>query len=254
MARLLEFLWGFFLRLATPLKTSRNAMVLTALLGGLFCGCSSLPEAPAVAPLKTGAERLAAEAAARRMSSMYPPAYRAVQRAIIDVKGREFTCDAVLRAVPGEGHRLALVSRLGVVTEVRLPENGRAEAMKVTPLFRREWAEAYVARDLEALFVPPSTLTPAGTLSDGSLVLVARAAAGGDVRYVFSADGGTWKSVEAVRDGKAVFRAKALGWRRFEGHSSAMPGGFEVEAGAYRMNLRTVTLSVTPMARKEDGR
>jgi hypothetical protein len=178
------------------------------------------------------------------ISHVYPPSYRATQRAIITLRRKQFTCDAVLTTTPGDGLHLAIVSSLGVVTDLRVLPDGSCALQKVTPLFRESWSREFVARDLHMLFLMPTTLQPGGRLADGRLVLQAPVAAKGEVaRYLFSPSGEQWEGVELLRDRRCLYRATVRRHQAFAGQPKPVPCEFEVQAGVYQLHLRITQLA-----------
>jgi hypothetical protein len=211
-----------------------------------FCGCVSRPADPA-APLAALTPQSAEpiRRAQRLAERLYPAKYRAIQRAILTVGRRQFTCDGVLTASPGEGRHLALVSSLGVVTDLRVKNDGACQILKVTPLFRESWGRQFVAPDLRWLFGPTAPLEPAGLRADGRLVLQSRPAADGTVaRYVFSADGGQWEALEVGRNGRWDYHCTVRRRQVVAGHPSPVPWEFEVQAATYRLHLRMAAMTV----------
>jgi hypothetical protein len=223
------------------------ARVSTGLLGMmlLLSGCVS-PRSYLVAPLAGIPAQEAERIARQHLASLFPPQYRSVQRAIITVGRKQFTCDGVLVVSPGEGHHLAVVSNLGVVTELRLNADGTCDILKVTPLFQESWSRRFVARDLRWLFVPPVNLEAAGRLADGRLALESRGATGDatTTRYIFSPGGERWEELELLRDGCCFYRVEVRRYRAFAGCPAEVPSEFRVTSKSYRLELRVAELSV----------
>jgi hypothetical protein len=193
-------------------------------------------------------DREAVSRAKQTIASLFPPRYRATQRAIITVRHKQFTCDGVLTAAPGEGHHLAIVSSPGTVTDLRLKADGSCELLKVTPLFRESWSRRFVARDLRWLFLPPVDLKPTGLLADGRLVLQTDAGSDGvQARYIFTATGERWQELELVRDGRSFYHVNVLRYRAFAGIPGEVPCEFEVATSSHRLELRITEFSV-PLA------
>jgi hypothetical protein len=209
-------------------------------------GCSTHRLGPPLAVGPDDGRSGGAVAQAREtIANAFPPRYRSTQRAIITVRNQQFTCDGVLTATPGQGHDLALVSSLGVVTGLRVKLDGAAELLKVTPLFREEWSRRFVAEDVRRLFVPPADLQPAGRLADGRLVLLTGPDGGGtQARYIFAARGERWQGLELVRNGRVTYRAAVRRHRAFAGLPGEMPCEFEVDAASHRLELRITELTV----------
>ena len=211
-------------------------------------GCSTGPVGPplTVQP-DTAGDDAAVARAQRTIARLFPPRYRATQRALITVGQKQFTCDGVLMAAPGEGWQLAVVSSLGVVTGLRVKPDGAVELLKVTPLFREDWSRRFVADDLRRLFVPPADLRPAGRLADGRLVLQTDADAGGvQARYIFTPGGERWQELELLQNRRRIYHASVRRYRTFGGVSGEVPDEFEVNAGSHRLELRITELTVPP--------
>ncbi len=171
----------------------------------------------------------------------FPPAYRAMHRAIVTVGRRQYVCDGFLVARAGAGLHLAMVSSLGLVAEARLRADGEGEVLKVTPLFRESWTRQYVLRDLRWLFAPPDEVHPVGGLPDGRLVLGTAPGPGArQARYVFSADGRRWEGLELADRGGSKYSAALSQHRSFGDGPQELPTEFSVDAGAYRLHLRVV--------------
>jgi hypothetical protein len=146
---------------------------------------------------------------------------------------------------PADGLRLALVSTLGLVTEVRVKGDGPAEVLKVTALFREEWARDFVARDLRWLFAAPVELTPAGRLADGRLVLEGVDQPGAvKARYSCSADGSRWEELEIMKGSRRLFHASFSGYRHITGLDRAIPAEITADAGTHQLHLRIAAIEL----------
>jgi len=223
-----------------------NNIVSAALLAALAGGCATQNHfaAPPLLP-DDGNGRAAFSTAKQTVKNLFPPRYRAVQRAIVTTGGKQFTCDGLLEVSPADGHHLALVSSFGVVTDLRVRADGGCELLKVTPLFREDWSRRFVARDLRWLFIAPADLQPAGRIAGGGVVLQTPPDSDGvTARYIFSADGARWRELDLMRNGKTFYRAAPVDFREFDGVSAPIPGKFDVSAEAYRLELRTAELTV----------
>ena len=227
-----------------------------ALVLGGAGGCVS-PRAPAagqVAPAEPG-DASAFAIARQTVCEAFPSAGRTTQRAIITVRRRQFVCDGLLTVSPGEGWHLALISTLGLVTDVRVNGDGTGAVLKVTPLFREDWARDYVMRELLWVFVPPPGLAPVGRRRDGRLVLESpRRGDGVRVRYVCSANGRSWEELEVECWGRRLFYARISGYRTFPGWPRAVPGEVEADAGTHQLHLRIAAISVTAVLPGEGAR
>lgn len=216
-------------------------------------GCVSQPRSP-LGQVIPAVARDAADFAAAQLAvrETFPPVYRATQRAIITVRKRQFVCDGLLSVSPIGGWHLALISTLGLVTDVRVNGDGSSEVLKVTPLLPEAWAREYVTLELRWLFKPPPPLAAAGRLNDQRLLLEAESLIDGvKARYVCSRDGRRWEQFEAWKGHRLLFHAKLADYRVFDGCSRALPAEIEVDAGTHRLNLRTaeVNLAVPPAAK-----
>ena len=225
--------------------------MFAALLAALTGGCATQNHFATLTVLPDDGQHQAAFLRAEQtIKNLFPARYRATQRAIVTVGGRQFTCDGLLEVSPTEGCHLAIVSSFGVVTDLRVKADGGCELLKVTPLFREDWSRRFVARDLRRLFVAPANLQPAGRLADGSVVLQTPPDASGvTAQYVFSADGARWRELDLTRDGKIFYRATPEDFRKYPDASAEIPGEFEVRAEAYRLELRITELTVAKEAR-----
>jgi hypothetical protein len=228
-------------------KAGLRALAAGLLAAALFCGCVS-PRNHPVAKLQMLAgeqTRLAEQQARQTLAHLFPPEYRASQRAIITVGRKQFACDGILKVSTQEGWHLALVSNLGLVTELRMRKDGGSEVLRVTPLFREAWSRQYVARDLQRLLAPPGPLEFAGWLPDGSFALESRPATDGlTARYLFSPGKGRLQALELIRAGHCVYHAAFRHYRAFAGCANEVPSECDVNAGAYQLDLRIAELAV----------
>ncbi len=219
-------------------------------------GCVS-PRGPAaweVAPAEAG-DPSAFATAQQTVREAFPSAGRTTQRAIITVRRRQFVCDGLLTVSAAEGWHLALISTLGLVTDVCVKGDGTGAVLKVTPLFREDWARDYVMRELRWLFVPPPGLAPAGRRRDGRLVLESPNRGDGvKARYACSADGRRWEELEVACGGRRLFHATISGYRTFPGWPRAVPAEIEADAGTHQLHLRIAAISVTAVLPGEGAR
>ncbi len=228
-----------------PVRTAINTFCIT-LLAAWATGCATRNHfaTPAIFP-DDGSNRPAFLRAEQTIKNLFPPQYRATQRAIVTAGGKQFTCDGLLQVSPANGHHLAIVSSFGVVTDLRVKANGDCELLKVTPLFREDWSRRFVARDLRWLFGAPANLQPAGRLADGSVVLQTDPDSTGVIaRYIFSADGAHWHELDLLLEGNYFYRAMAKNFRKYPGVATEIPGAFEVNAESYRLELRIAEMTV----------
>ncbi len=210
---------------------------LSACTGRRVQAYSVLPE--------TARDQAPEDRARATLAHLFPPEYRATQRAIITIGRRQFVCDGVLTASPNKGLHLAVISALGLVTELEVSTNRTSQLLRVTPLFRPDWSREFVAQDLRRLFMPPPDLEVGGRLPDGRLVLEtppemqARVA-----RYIFSRNGDRLEEVEVAREGRRLYHASVRRYQKFAGWTPEVPAEFAVTTPAYRLELRTADLVV----------
>lgn len=221
-----------------------KSFLLAALLAVAADGCATENHFSTRATLRDGGiHREAMQRAQQTIAQLFPARYRSTQRAIVTVRGKQFTCEGLLTVSPRDGHHLALVSSFGTVTDLRVKPDDRVELLKITPLFRADWSRRFVARDLRWLFTPPEHLLPVGQLADGRLVLqTAPDANGVTAEYIFSADGSCWLELDLMANGKTFYRAVVKHYLRFPGMADKVPEVFDVNAEAYRLELRITTL------------
>lgn len=228
-----------------PVRAAINIFCI-ALLAAWATGCATRNHfaTPAIF-LDNGSNRTAFLRAEQRIKNLFPPRYRATQRAIVTAGGKQFTCDGLLQVSPTNGYHLAIVSSFGVVTDLRVKANGDCELLKVTPLFREDWSRRFVARDLHWLFGAPASLQPAGRLVGGNVVLQTDPdSTGVTARYIFSADGAHWQELDLLLEGKYFYRAVPKNFRKHPGVATEIPGAFEVNAESYRLELRIAEMTV----------
>lgn len=218
---------------------------IAALAAALALGCAGPGFEPhVVTPGALTASAGAAEQAARTLADWYPPRFKAAQRAILTVHGRQFALDGILDSSPETGRHLAIVSALGLVCEARITPSGAVELLRTTPLMRENWSREYVAQTLRLLFVPPPGASFEGLLPDGRLALNARTDPG--ARYIFDPSGTRVEAVEILRNGHPVWQARFGDFRALPGRATPTPFEFEVRASAFRLELRTVSWKEAP--------
>jgi hypothetical protein len=220
-----------------------GAVVVTVTLL-MFAGCAHrTPRAYTVVP---AAQTDAFVAARRTLAHLYPPGYKATQRAVITIGRKQFACDGMLTVSPQNGHHLAVVSTMGLVTEVAVRTNRTSELLRTTPLFREQWSRDFVARDLRRLFMPREDLDAGGRLPDGRLVLATSPAPDQSVvRYVFTPTGNRLLEMEVARSGQRLYHARIKRYKNFSGFSGELPAEFEVVTPRYRLNLLTAEMAGT---------
>jgi len=124
------------------------------LLAAAASGCASAPYVPGT-PLENPA--LARELR-RSLEATYPPGFRAVHRALLSVRGREFTLMGyVLVRRPGDVRLLASGDMAGAAFEVVRRSDGSRSILRAAPGFRASWIREGAARDAAAIYcVRPS--------------------------------------------------------------------------------------------------
>jgi len=120
-------------------KASVNQFNLI-LFVALFCGCAGPRfNSHQIDPSANPSPEITTRAA-ETLSELYPAHYKAIQRAVITVSGKQFVCDGVLDVSPKTGWRLGIVSALGLVSEVQITPAGAVELLRITPLMREDWS------------------------------------------------------------------------------------------------------------------
>ena len=221
-----------------------SCVAMLLLAGAAGCG---YPRASASWKIVPAAGRDASHFTVAEMTvrKTFPPVYKATQRAIISVHNRQFVCDGYLTASPAEGWHLALISTLGLVTDIRVTGDGITEVLKVTPLLPEKWAREYVAQDLRWIFTSPPPLAPAGYLDDGRPVLeTLHPGDGKRMRYVCGADGSRWEELEISKGNRRLFHALLSGHGSVPGWRHAVPSEIEADAGTHQLHLRTAAMDV----------
>lgn len=219
-------------------------------LAGLLVvgGCATAPRFDSLSVLPDdGRNPEALQRAKQVIAHVFPPPFSAVQRAIISVAGRQFTCDGLLKSPPSstEGWHLVIVSSFGTVTDLRVQPDGGTELLKVTPLFRSDWSRDYVARDLRWLFMPPPELQSSEWLPDGRPVWQTTAdTAGISGEYIFSANGSQWEELDLRKAGKTFYRVRIKHYLTFPDMIYPMPDVFQVDAEHYQMELHLVNFKM----------
>ena len=151
----------------------------------------------------------------------------------------------MLAVSPQGGQHLAVISTLGLVTDVLVKTNGEVELLKVTPLFKEAWSRDFVARDLRQLFAPNLDLETGGWLPDGRLALESKPTADAYVtRYIFTPSGDRLQEMEIAHAGRRLYRVCVTRCQQFAGFPRQVHSDFEVVAPEYRLELRTTELVV----------
>ena len=232
---------------SAPVSRFGFLLVLAAalILVGLISGCTG-PRARAYRVLADNSGSGEAMTQARKtLTQLYPPEYRATQRAIIRVGRKQFVCDGMLTVSPQAGWHLALISTLGLVTDVRLTTNGTVQVVRVTPLFTDAWSREFVSRDLRQLFALSLEIEIGGRLPDGRFVLESRKMSQTSVRrYIFTPSGDRLQEMEIADAGRRLYHVFIKRHQRFTAFPQEVPSEFEVFTPGYTLELRTVELGV----------
>ncbi len=223
-------------------SVGRLAAVLLPLV--CLCGCATRQGAPLGQMRAFDARDAQIFARAEHtLREVFPNQYSSVHRAIITVRAREFVCDGFLTVSPVQGWHLALISTLGLITEVRVRADGSSQVLKVSALFREAWSREHVVPALRWLFAPPPRLEPAGRLADGRIVLEGSDRPDHELaRYVCSPDGSRWEALEVVAGARRICHMRLGGYRSFAGLGREVPAEIELRAGTYQLHLRIVAL------------
>jgi hypothetical protein len=88
-----------------------------------------------------------------RVANAFPAEALITQRAVLTVRGRQYTLNGYLATSATAGQRLVVTGTLGdVLADVLVGPDGTPRVMRSSPLFRSAWIERYVAADLRCLF------------------------------------------------------------------------------------------------------
>jgi hypothetical protein len=156
---------------------------------------------------------------------------------------KQYVTDGLLTASPAKGLHLAVLSALGLVTEIACHPDGRSEVLRSTPLFPEMWAQDFVGRDLAWLFQPASGPMLGGQLADGRQVLETLES-GIRRRYVLAADEPRVEELEVVTGGRRVYHARFGRWQIFGNWPAPLPTSIHVDAGSYQLALQLVQVTV----------
>lgn len=220
----------------------------------LWVGCAHRPPGRAYTVISQplAGEEAAAALRATALESRWPRDGRAVQRVILSVGRRQYVMDGLLTASPDAGLRLAVVSPLGLVTEVACSPAGVADVLRTTPLLDERRAHEYVARDLAWLLGPAPENLQVGVLTDGRHVLET-SGSGVRRRYVLAADTPQLQELEVIEGDRRIYHARFQRWQTFPPLPTPLPTLIDVDAGHYRLSVRTVQVSLpsTPAGRAQ---
>ena len=173
-----------------------------------------------------GAERITWQ----NLTNIFPAQYRSVQRAILTVAGKQFTCDGVLEVSTNAGWHLAIVSNLGLVAGLRVNRDGSCEVSRQRPCSAKpgpgnSWRGTCAGCSFRrrSLFPPGDWLT-AGWFAKPCRIPMGRWRA--RLQRQRPAMAGT----ERVARGRRVYHAVLRGYRAFAGTARDVPAEIEVQA------------------------
>lgn len=129
----------------------------------LAAGCATPPPSP-VKP-------------AARTEPWFPADALVSQRAVLTVRGRQFSLNGYVMKSAAHGLRLIVTENFGgVLADVLVKPDGEAVVLKARPPFRPAWVENYIAADLKCIFgeAPPADC-PVRRLSATHFVIERRA-------------------------------------------------------------------------------
>jgi hypothetical protein len=76
-----------------------------------------------------------------------------IQRAVLTVRGRQFTLNGYLALSKNGGQRLIVTENFGtVLADVLVRPDGKIFVMRSSQLFRPKWIQDYVVADMECVF------------------------------------------------------------------------------------------------------
>jgi len=84
---------------------------------------------------------------------LFPADARVAQRAVLTVRGRQFTLNGQLASSATGGWRLIVMENLGsVLADVLVKRDHTVHVMRSNRVFKARWIRRYVAADLECIF------------------------------------------------------------------------------------------------------
>ena len=216
---------------------------LFALVVVLLTGCAAFPPRSTLvfapgAPVDATTEQRARAA----LSELFPRPARLTHRAILAAWGRQFPCDGYLQLQPQTGLRLAVLSPMGVITELQMAGAGQVTVTRTGASFREAWTRKYVARDVRLLFAPDVAKLQAGRLADGRLVLWQSLPEESRLAYVFNPNGATLQELEISTHRARLYHVTCRRYNSFPGSERAVPTEMYIDAGLYTLELRVLEL------------
>jgi len=132
----------------TRISVLKWSLLLT--LGWLLTGCATAPK-PALPSV----------------AHLFPADALVTQRAMLTVRGRQFTLNGYLASSTAGGQRLTVTENFGrVLADVLVKRDGSVHVMRSSAVFRPDWIQRYVAADMQCLFGgAPGTDCPGRMLS-----------------------------------------------------------------------------------------
>jgi hypothetical protein len=177
-----------------------------SLLFLLLAGCAT------VESLLPGNDPALEQQVRQTFRESFPQPAKLMQRAIVTVAGRQFSCDGLLQVAADGSARLAMLAPVGVMAEVRVRPD---EVLRTAPSFPRSWAQEHVITVVRLVCPGSREGWKFGRLANGQPVLT-----NGRTIYVFSTDGRQWLEAQS-------------------GAVRAAPG--RVTGPGYEVELRTVS-------------
>jgi len=88
-----------------------------------------------------------------RTAHLFPADARVTQRAVLTVRGRQFTLNGQLASSATNGWRLIVLENFGgVLADVLVKRDRTVHVMRSSRAFKARWIRRYVAADLECIF------------------------------------------------------------------------------------------------------
>ena len=225
----------------------RRFQAAALLLGAAgMAGCMGIRQAAPLAMDSRGPPTAAEQQARATLAGLYPRSTRLTHRAVLTVAGRPYPCDGYLEISPANELRLAVLTPMGVLTQVKVSSNGEVRVLSAGSSFRESWSRDYLARDARLLFAPDTAALQAGRLADGRPVLWKRQPDGTRLSYVFGPGGAPWQELEIARGSRRLYHAVCRRQAVFGGPAREVPAEIRVEAECYTVDLRLCELRASP--------
>ena len=138
----------------------RNLFILLFAL--LAAGCAAPPLSPNEPVVRT--------------APWFPADALVSQRAVLTVRGRQFSLNGYVMKSAAHGLRLIVTENFGgVLADVLVKPDGQVIVLKARPPFRSTWVEKYIAADLKCIFGDAPPDCPVQRLSTTNFVITRRA-------------------------------------------------------------------------------